>query len=78
MAGSLAGEAAVPGERVVTYVRSNATEPVYVQGEVVTGVMIPEEVQLTDVPDSNCRCVYLNGLPVLVEADGCTVVCVVR
>lgn len=78
IAGSLAGEAAVPDEKVVTYVRSNATEPVYVQGEVVTGVMIPEEVQLTEVPDTNYRYVYLNGLPVLVEADDRTVVYVVR
>ncbi|UWQ57146.1 DUF1236 domain-containing protein [Leisingera caerulea] len=78
VAGSLAGEAAVPDEKVVTYVRSNATEPVYVQGEVVTGVMIPEEVELTAVPDSEYRYVYLNGLPVLVEADDRTVVYVVR
>lgn len=78
IAGAAAGEAAVPDEKVVSYVRSNATDPVYVQGEVVTGVMIPEEVQLTAVPDSEYRYVYLNGLPVLVEADDRTVVYVVR
>ncbi|MFY0309081.1 DUF1236 domain-containing protein [Leisingera sp. D0M16] len=78
VAGSLAGEAAVPDERVVTYVRSNATEPVYVQGEVVTGVVIPEEVQLAEVPDSNFRYVYLKGLPVVVEADSRTVIHVIR
>ncbi|MBY6065128.1 DUF1236 domain-containing protein [Leisingera aquaemixtae] len=78
IAGAAAGEAAVPDEEVVTYVRSHATEPVYVQGEVVTGVMIPEEVQLTPVPESDYRYVYLNGLPVLVGADSRTVVHVVR
>lgn len=78
IAGAAAGEAAVPDEQVVTYVRSHQTEPVYVQGEVVSGVMIPEEVQLTPVPDTNYQYVYLNGLPVLVEADNRTVVHVVR
>ncbi|AHD01335.1 DUF1236 domain-containing protein [Leisingera methylohalidivorans] len=78
IAGSIAGEAAVPDEKVVTYVRSNATEPVYVQGEVVTGVVIPEQVQLAEVPDSKFRYVYLNGLPVLVEADSRTVIHVIR
>ncbi|OBY27487.1 DUF1236 domain-containing protein [Leisingera sp. JC1] len=76
--GAVAGEAVVPDEQVVTYVRSHATEPVYVQGEVVTGVVIPEGVQLTPVPDTGYRYVYLNGLPVLVEADSRTVVHVVR
>ncbi|MBY6054824.1 DUF1236 domain-containing protein [Leisingera daeponensis] len=78
IAGAAAGEVAVPDEEVVTYVRSHATEPVYVQGEVVTGVMIPEEVELTPVPESDYRYVYLNGLPVLVEADSRTVIHVVR
>ncbi|WP_323777149.1 DUF1236 domain-containing protein [Leisingera sp.] len=44
----------------------------------VTGVMIPEQLQLTEVPDSAYWYVYLNGLPVLVEADSRTVIHVIR
>ncbi|WP_084294436.1 DUF1236 domain-containing protein [Leisingera aquimarina] len=40
--------------------------------------MIPEEVQLTEVPGANYRYVYLKSLPVLVEADSRTVTDVIR
>lgn len=78
LAGAAAGEAAVPDERVVSYVRTNAVEPVYVQGEVVTGVIVPQQVQLAEIPESEYRYAYLNGLPVLVETKNRTVVHVVR
>ncbi|WP_264213074.1 DUF1236 domain-containing protein [Leisingera thetidis] len=78
VAGAAAGEAAVPDEQVVTYVRTHATEPVYVQGEVVTGVIVPQEVQLAEIPESEYRYAYINGVPVLVEAENRTVIHVVR
>lgn len=78
IAGAAAGEAAVPDERVITYVRSNQIEPVFVQGEVVTGVIVPQEVQLAEIPDSDYRYAYINGVPVLVETEKRTVVHIVR
>lgn len=78
LAGAAAGEAAVPDERVITYVRSNQVEPVYVKGEVVTGVIVPQEVQLAEIPESEYRYAYINGVPVLVETKNRTVIHVVR
>lgn len=78
LAGAAAGEAAVPDERVVTYVRTHEVEPVYVQGEVVTGVIVPQKIQLAEIPDSDYRYAYINGVPVLVETENRTVIHVVR
>ncbi|WP_375691872.1 DUF1236 domain-containing protein [Pseudooceanicola sp. LIPI14-2-Ac024] len=77
-AGMFTGGALTPSEeKVVTYVRQNPAEPVYVQGEVVRGVAIPEEVELRAIPDSDYRYVYLNGVPAVVDGNR-TVVTVVR
>ncbi|OWU86666.1 hypothetical protein ATO6_07790 [Oceanicola sp. 22II-s10i] len=75
--GVVAGALATPQETVTTYVVENPTEPVYVQGEVVTGAGVPEEVTLQTIPDSEYKYVYLNGVPVVVDADR-RVVTVVR
>ncbi|WP_136637567.1 DUF1236 domain-containing protein [Pseudooceanicola onchidii] len=75
LGGALAA-ATVP-EKTVTYVTSNPTPTVYVNGEVAVGAGIPQEVELVTVPDSDYRYVYLNGNPVLVDQDR-TIVQVVR
>lgn len=67
-AGAIAGAATVP-EETVTYVVSNPTPTVYVNGEVAVGAGIPQEVDLVAVPESDYRYVYLNGNPVLVDQD---------
>ncbi|WP_375172776.1 DUF1236 domain-containing protein [Pseudooceanicola sp.] len=67
-AGAILGGGSVP-EKTVTYVVSNPSPPVYVEGEVVVGAGIPQEVELVQVPDSDFRYVYLNGNPVLVDQD---------
>lgn len=76
-AGMFTGALTTEEEKVVTYVKQNPVEPVYVQGEVVRGVVIPEEVSLQAVPDSDYRYVYLNGVPAIVDGDR-QVVTVVR
>ena len=77
LAGS-AGAAAQPDERVVTYVRSNTLDPVYLEGEVVTGAVLPDTVTLAEIPDSELRYVYVNGQPVLVDPAERTIVYIVR
>ena len=64
-------------EKVVTYVQQNPVDPVYVQGEVVRGVSVPQEVQLQAVPESDYSYVYINGVPAIVDGNR-TVVNVVR
>jgi hypothetical protein len=67
--GAGAGAATDPGPQVVSYVSENPVETVYVQGEVVTGAQIPDTVTLYPVPESELRYVYLNNVPVVVDAD---------
>ena len=50
-----------------TYVTQNPVTPVYLNGEVVEGVGLPEDVVLTPVPDYQYNYAYVNGVPVLVE-----------
>lgn len=77
----IAGEAMPaidPPVEVRTYVTDNRIEPVYLDGEVVVGAGLPDTVELTEIPDSEYRYVYVNGQPVLVEPSTRRVVYVVR
>jgi uncharacterized protein YraI len=58
---------APPPPTVQTYVTQNPVTPVYLNGEVVEGVGLPEDVVLTRVPDYEYSYAYVNGVPVLVE-----------
>lgn len=78
MAAGTAGALAEPDTEVVTYVRSNTLDPIYLEGEVVTGAIVPDTVELVEIPESQYRYVYINGLPVLVEPEERTIVYVVR
>ncbi|WP_102958049.1 DUF1236 domain-containing protein [Mangrovicella endophytica] len=73
-----AGAAVVPSDTVVTYVRGNAVEPVYLEGEAVVGSRLPDTVELQTIPDYDYDYVYVNGQPVLVEPATRQVVYVVR
>ena len=75
--GSAAGAATDPGPQVKSYVVENPVEPVFLEGEVVTGVGIPETVTLYPVPDSEFSYVYVNNVPVLVD-DERRIVTIVR
>jgi len=56
-----------PPPTVRTYVTANPVQPVYLNGEVVEGVGLPDTVVLTPVPDYEYQYAYVNGVPVLVE-----------
>jgi hypothetical protein len=66
-AGLSAGAMIEPSDRVVTYVRENPVETVYLDGEVVVGAGLPEAVTLQPVPESDLTYAYVNTVPVLVE-----------
>ncbi|KPP85867.1 MAG: Protein of unknown function (DUF1236) [Rhodobacteraceae bacterium HLUCCO07] len=72
------GSAVAPDERVTTYVRENPVDPVYLDGEVVVGAGIPEDVTLAEVPESEYHYAYINGTRVLVEREKRQVVYIVR
>ncbi|RII37911.1 DUF1236 domain-containing protein [Pseudooceanicola sediminis] len=76
LAGTALGAAAVP-EKTVTYVTEHPVEPVYLNGEVVVGAGIPQEVTLADIPDTPESYAYVNGQPVIVDQDR-TIIHVVR
>lgn len=74
-AGAVIGaETAVPDE-VVGYVVENPVETVTYEGELEAGVMIPEGVEVVQVPDyPEYGYIYVNGRPVLVEYESREVV----
>ncbi|WP_370161530.1 DUF1236 domain-containing protein [Limimaricola soesokkakensis] len=76
--GAAAGDALNPDSQVVTYVRENPVEPVILQGEVVVGAGIPEEVELNPIPEAEYSYLYVNGTPVLVEPEERRIVYIVR
>jgi len=78
VAGGALGGATDPGEETVVYVRENPVEPVYLEGEVVTGAQLPEAVTLNTVPQSDYRYAYVNGVPVVVDPAERRVVHIVR
>jgi uncharacterized protein YraI len=56
-----------PPPTVGTYVVSHPVTPVYLNGEVVEGVGLPEDVALTPVPGFDYQYAYINSVPVLVK-----------
>jgi uncharacterized protein YraI len=56
-----------PPPNVGTYVVDHPVAPVYLNGEVVEGVGLPETVELSRVPGSDYDYAYVNNVPVLVE-----------
>ena len=76
--GAGVGEAAAVDETVVTYVRANPTDQIYLDGEVVVGAGLPETVTLIPVPESEYSYVYVNGVPVVVNSKDRKIVHIVR
>ncbi len=56
-----------PPKTVQSYVASHPVAPVYLNGEVVEGVGLPEDVALNPVPGYDYDYAYVNSVPVLVE-----------
>lgn len=76
--GGAAGNAAEPPPEVRTYITQNRVDPVYLDGEVVVGAGIPENVEIREIPNYEYRYVYVNGQPALVDPDNRRIVYVVR
>ena len=76
--GAAVGAATQPGDKVVTYIRENPSEPVYLNGEVVVGASLPQDVTLQTVPDSEYDYVYINGVPALIDPETRQVVSILR
>lgn len=72
------GADAAVSDTAVTYVVENRNEPVYLEGEVVVGAGIPEEVELYEIPDSDYMYRYVNGVPVIVEPQERRIIRIVR
>ena len=56
-------------EQTVAYVVDNPTETIFVEGEIATGAVIPEGVELTAIEGTDLSYAYLNGQPVIVDGD---------
>lgn len=67
-----------PGEQTVAYVQSNPVEPVYLDGELMVGAGIPQDIQVYTIPDSEFAYLNVNGVPVLVETEGRQIVQIVQ
>lgn len=76
--GAAAGALIDPPAEVRTYVTTNQVEPVYLEGEVVVGAGLPDNVELRTIPNYQYNYVYVNGLPVLVDPSNRQIVYVVR
>lgn len=63
-----------PTQVWTTYVMANPVTPVYLDGEVMLGVGVPENVTLYEVPQSEFRYVRINDRNVLVDPKGRRVV----
>jgi uncharacterized protein YraI len=76
--GSITGAVIDPPDTVRTYVREHRVDPVYLEGEVVVGATLPENVVVHRIPDYDYEYVYVNGVPAVVEPDTRRIVYVVR
>jgi uncharacterized protein YraI len=67
-----------PPAEVGTYVTAHRVDPVYLDGEVVTGATLPDTVELREIPDYRYRYVYVNNQPALVDPGTRRIVYVMR
>ena len=67
-----------PPSEIRTYVVDHRSEPVYLNGEVVVGAGLPDNVELSEIPDYQYRYVDVNGQPVLVDPQTRRIVYIVR
>ncbi|QQR38087.1 DUF1236 domain-containing protein [Devosia rhizoryzae] len=76
--GATTGAVIDPPEVARTYVTANPIDPVYLDGEVVIGAGVPDNVTLQAIPDYQYQYVYINGQPVLVDPGTRQIVYVLR
>jgi hypothetical protein len=74
-AGAMLGTAAAVPQPAVDYVVAHPVEPVVIEGGVSAGMVVPEAVTLTPIPDHpEYAYVYVDGRPVLVRMESREVV----
>ncbi|HEX2255874.1 MAG TPA: DUF1236 domain-containing protein [Afifellaceae bacterium] len=78
VAGASLGATIDPPDRVVTYVREQQAEPVFLEGEVVVGARLPETVTLHPIPEYEYHYAVVNRQPVLVRPGERQIVYIVR
>lgn len=77
--GGSTGAAATPDPSVQTYIVENPRDPVFLEGEVVVGAGVPENVDLYEIPDQpDYRYVTINNQPVLVSPTDRRIVYIYR
>jgi len=76
--GGAAGSVVEPSPEVRTYVTAHEVDPVYLDGEVVVGAGLPDNVEIYEVPDYEYRYAYVNSQPVLVDPADRRIVYIVR
>lgn len=64
----------VLGGDTITYVESNPVDPIVLEGSIEEGYVVPDTVELYEVPESRYSYIYVDGQPVLVESGSRTVV----
>lgn len=79
--GGTAGAAAnvEPTPEITTYVTTNTVEPIYLDGEVVVGASVPQEVNVYEIPDqTDYTYAQINGQTVLLDANDRNIVYIYR
>ena len=71
-------EAIVPEPAVIDYIAATPVNLYAVQGEIVVGAVLPEEIVLAEIPNSPYGYALLNGLTVLVDPTSRAVVYINR
>ena len=79
-AGALLGAAAGSGEleEAVNYINANPADPMVMEGEVIVGAGIPEDVEIITIPETNYGYLNVNGQPVVIDQGTRQIVRVVR
>jgi hypothetical protein len=68
-AGAAPDDGAIPDD-VVSYIETNPTDPVVIDGDVTMGTVIPDDVPLVAVPDQpRYSYVYVQDRPALIERE---------
>lgn len=67
-----------PQPQELTYIQSNPVSPVYLDGQVVVGAGVPQNVQVYEVPDAQYRYLNVNDQVVLVEPESRRILQVLR
>ncbi len=79
VAGAVAGDVAAEiTEDNIVYVSENPVDTIYLDGEVVVGVAIPDGLTTYEIPNSEYRYLVVNNTPVLIDTETNAVVGIIK